>query len=1064
MTDIVTNITLSQNSQGNIVDSDGIVYTNWPLSITAERVTVTLGSNLTFSNIKNYFNIKSDNFTFEGANYTITIKDILLYWGVVHNGNYYTDGYKNVKIQNLGVITEGSSTLDYLFGWIASSGKYSTITVTNCYSTGPIPESGGGILGGSACRFGTATVTNCYSTGNQTTYVESGGIFGMYAGLDGGTATATNCYSTGTINGGGIFGSDCGTVTATNCYSTGTIKSYGGGIFGQRAGNAQAINCYSKSDITAYNSGGIFGPNSGNSTARNCYSLGLINLYESCGGIFAPTTNNVSAINCYVVNGPIFGIVMGSNLNNYSQINSGNGNGSWSDQTASLYLEGTPSDTNPVGTIWTSISENTPFRLSAYTFSYNPTVQLLYLGATSTEGPFSITNGVYEILSVNDSTNFYNFSIDSLKGSITFSDEINPGSYSIVAHFAWTDSISYLPKVTIKVPPIITSSITLNQTYLETTDNWPIRIINRTQGSPIVVKIAGDATLSSNNCYFIIESEYITIDGGNHTLTITSAATAYPGLVQNGGPDKNGKSNLTIKNIIINGNEATLYSDGDNFGAGWFGHLYFGKKAINNVITNCSSKGAIEISGGGIIGSCAGASGELKISNCFSIGQIEKFAGGIVGTLAAIDQGVLAILNCFSSGSIYGIYSGGIIGSSCGTENGEISICESYSTGEIFGSFSGGITGDYLGYTSNKTFLIKNCYSNGNVTGSNAGGICGGDVGFNNGSPIPKIIIENCYAWGKINTTGGGILGGSSGDFYSNTNVSITNCYTLYGSLVSGELNIYRLVTKKNSYEARGTWSNSTANTILSGTPSEANPYGTIWTNVGNTNGYFLSAHTSSYKNSSLNVSPGTTTISGPHRGGTYQILTVNGLTISSSFFTINSSTGAITVSNNTPTNRYTIVVFYQGSYYFLTLNLTVEPTPSPPSDLPCLLAGMRISTPFGDMPVEELQEGDLVLTSRGRSSIITKVMTTMVIGDEDTLPYIIKKNSMGPNQPRKDIYLSKNHEYYYRNKWRVPGDCGLERRKDLLGKEIVYYHIKTENYDEDKLRCEGIIVDSWKD
>jgi len=124
----------------------------------------------------------------------------------------------------------------------------------------------------------------------------------------------------------------------------------------------------------------------------------------------------------------------------------------------------------------------------------------------------------------------------------------------------------------------------------------------------------------------------------------------------------------------------------------------------------------------------------------------------------------------------------------------------------------------------------------------------------------------------------------------------------------------------------------------------------------------------------------------------------------------------------------------------------------------------MRIRTPTGDTRVEELKEGDVVVTTRGEASTITRIMTTRVTGDEETLPYIIKKNSFGPNQPRRDVYLSKNHEYFYRNKWRIPGDSGLERREDLLGQDMVYYHIKTENYEEDKLWCEGIIVDSWKD
>jgi hypothetical protein len=212
----------------------------WPVTLnntdTANTLEVQFTTDLSFNSITQYFILDSSNILIDGSNNVVNI-NVDLYQGLVQNGTVDTSGNSFVTIQNVGV--ESTYTLENNGGWIGQQyfGNNATDNlVTNCYSTGDIGDSAGGIFGSDSL-----------------------------AG-----ANATNCYSTGTIGiqAGGIFGSDS-SGSATNCYSTGTIGLQAGGIFG-RLSSGSATNCYSTGTIGGGSAGGIFGPNSSGS-ATNCY-------------------------------------------------------------------------------------------------------------------------------------------------------------------------------------------------------------------------------------------------------------------------------------------------------------------------------------------------------------------------------------------------------------------------------------------------------------------------------------------------------------------------------------------------------------------------------------------------------------------------------------------------------------------------------------------------------------------------------------------------------------------------------------------------------------------------
>ena len=177
MSTISSSITLTQT----LVNG----YT-WPVTISGgisgTPTVVTFGQNLTFSNSNQYFTIGSQYVTIDGSSNTVTVSGVVNYPGLVQNGTSGSNGYSNVTVKNIGLLTSGSTTLIADGGYIGRRyfGRGSTNVVIN----------------------------NCYSTGNFSSNLNAGGICGSFAGSYSGSVTIANCYSTGNIgpDGGGICG------------------------------------------------------------------------------------------------------------------------------------------------------------------------------------------------------------------------------------------------------------------------------------------------------------------------------------------------------------------------------------------------------------------------------------------------------------------------------------------------------------------------------------------------------------------------------------------------------------------------------------------------------------------------------------------------------------------------------------------------------------------------------------------------------------------------------------------------------------------------------------------
>ncbi len=484
---------------------------------------------------------------------------------------------------------------------------------------------------------------------------------------------------------------------------------------------------------------------------------------------------------------------------------------------------------------------------------------------------------------------------------------------------------------------------------------WPVTISNSSStNATLQVIFTTDITLGistgATTNYFIAGSDNIQFgsaslnaDGSRPTITIPDTP-GFLGLIRNGTSGTNGKTNVTIYNLIVSSSGTTTLGTA----AGWVAQAYFGRGTTDNLIVNCRSTGAIASGGGGICGQqVASNSGSLTVRGCSSSGATTAGAGGIFATPNANSSGTTITAEyCWSSGTM-GTNCGGIFGNGCGTGGGTANATNCYSTGALSNPNCGGIFGIYCG-TNTGSATATNCYSTGAISGgSTVSNYCGGifgtgaggvGVGASNGSAT----ASNCFSTGTISASRGGIFAVS----YSATTAFATNCYTS-GSTAGGTADgIYAGSSSDNpsglgtNNYAEGNHSNGgwdDTNVTLTGKPSST-PYGTTWSQPNGANtAYVLSKSAYSPYTTSLGytssdtVAIGSSSDVGLTSGYTYSILEIDGSTASTyPTITINASTGALSTTALTDLAVYTVVIYSTQSisYAITTYTLTVTEIP----------------------------------------------------------------------------------------------------------------------------------------
>ncbi|MGJ8518154.1 hypothetical protein LMG33810_002519 [Carnimonas sp. LMG 33810] len=121
-----------------------------------------------------------------------------------------------------------------------------------------------------------------------------------------------------------------------------------------------------------------------------------------------------------------------------------------------------------------------------------------------------------------------------------------------------------------------------------------------------------------------------------------------------------------------------------------------------------------------------------------------------------------------------------------------------------------------------------------------------------------------------------------------------------------------------------------------------------------------------------------------------------------------------------------------------------------------CFTKGTLISTPGGDVPVETLQQGDIVDTRSGPKPIkwigyrsLRQLRSFSARGKRNTLPVKICANAIADGVPNRAISVSAWHHIFI--------DKVLVRAMDLINghtifqeevNEVTYYHLELDSYD----------------
>ena len=133
-----------------------------------------------------------------------------------------------------------------------------------------------------------------------------------------------------------------------------------------------------------------------------------------------------------------------------------------------------------------------------------------------------------------------------------------------------------------------------------------------------------------------------------------------------------------------------------------------------------------------------------------------------------------------------------------------------------------------------------------------------------------------------------------------------------------------------------------------------------------------------------------------------------------------------------------------------------------------CFLPGTGIATPDGEVPVERLAPGDLVLTASGAARSVVWIGTGRVLAPAGrrgaATPVSVRKNALGPGVPNRDLHVTKAHSLYLDDVL-IPVEFLVNHRTivwDDRGQEVALYHVELESHDV--LIANGAPAESYRD
>jgi hypothetical protein len=233
---------------------------------------------------------------------------------------------------------------------------------------------------------------------------------------------------------------------------------------------------------------------------------------------------------------------------------------------------------------------------------------------------------------------------------------------------------------------------------------------------------------------------------------------------------------------------------------------------------------------------------------------------------------------------------------------------------------------------------------------------------------------------------------------------------------------------------------------------------------------------------------PAVTTVSGDFNvvplGGGAQSEATNGYT-----FSPLSTTQWGTLSFNTVTGTFTFTinraaVFASGSDQVVEFTVTGRSGGSSDIDtvviniLICIARGTLVTTPEGEVRVEDLRPGDLVLTADGRAEPVRwigsrRLVPAELAADPALRPIRIAAGAFGPGRPARDLHVSPQHRVLLSG-WQAELLFGQEQvlvpakglvddqavRVDRSMEDVEYFHILFDRHEV--ILTEGLPTESF--
>jgi len=141
----------------------------------------------------------------------------------------------------------------------------------------------------------------------------------------------------------------------------------------------------------------------------------------------------------------------------------------------------------------------------------------------------------------------------------------------------------------------------------------------------------------------------------------------------------------------------------------------------------------------------------------------------------------------------------------------------------------------------------------------------------------------------------------------------------------------------------------------------------------------------------------------------------------------------------------------------------------TPPTPV-CFVAGTRIRTPTGDVPIEQLVVGQVVSTSNGTSKVIwvgsMRLKCQGTPWESDIAPVRIAAGALGPNSPERDLLVSPGHGIGFQLLGDVVVPAGVLMNGMTITTEtpewVEYWHAEVEEHS--LLIAEGVLAESYLD